>query len=276
MPELPEVQTVVSTLQPLLTGRKFCEVALLRADILSPRGLDLEKRLKNQQVLAISRRGKKILIHLAGGPALCIHLGMTGRLTVQPASSAMLKHTHFTATIAAPAGQEPQQLRFRDPRRFGGLFWFDRPEDAEVNLGPEPLKLRTPHLARLLARTRRPIKSALLDQTLIAGLGNIYADEALFLARIHPLAVASELAPKDISGLNRSIKQVLRRAILHRGSTLRDYVDASGQPGNFRRLHQVYAREGQPCNRCQTPLKRIVLSGRSTHFCPKCQKPYTR
>jgi formamidopyrimidine-DNA glycosylase len=138
-------------------------------------------------------------------------------------------------------------------------------------MGPEPLTLRTPRLGAALARTRRAIKNALLDQSVIAGLGNIYVDESLFRARIHPLTIAAELRAEQVAALNRSIKATLRKAIHHRGSTLRDYFDANGDPGGFQKLHAVYARAGENCRRCKTPIERIVLAGRSTHFCPRCQ-----
>ena len=265
MPELPEVETVVRTLRPLLAGQPALRVHLLRADILTPPGMDLAAALTGQAVRVIDRRGKKILIRLESGPTLFIHLGMTGRLTVDPPDTPLPPHTHLLVDFACG------QLRFRDPRRFGGVWWLTDADSADDNLGPEPLTLRPAQLAKLLSRTRRPIKCALLDQSLIAGLGNIYADEALFAARIHPLTPANQLRPEQIGLLNRSIKRILNRAIASRGSSLRDYVDANGQPGGFQKLHRVYNRADRPCATCRTPIARIILGGRSTHFCPKCQ-----
>jgi formamidopyrimidine-DNA glycosylase len=270
MPELPEVETVVRTLRPLVAGRTFVAVELLRNDIHTPPTANLVTLLTNQQVTDISRRGKKILLNLSSGQTLCIHLGMTGRLTVESPNLPIPKHTHFLATLNS---KPPTQLRFRDPRRFGGLTFLSNPADAHIDLGPEPLTLRPAQLAKILSRTRRPIKSALLDQSLIAGLGNIYADEALFLSQIHPLTPANTLSPAQISKLNRAIKHILKKAIHHKGSTLRDYVDATGQPGSFHKLHHVYARQSKPCTRCGQPITRLVISGRSAHFCPKCQSP---
>jgi formamidopyrimidine-DNA glycosylase len=173
--------------------------------------------------------------------------------------------------IGVEGAKDVIEVRFRDPRRFGGVFWLGC-ERGEEDLGPEPLTLRPGRLAKLLAKTRRAIKSALLDQRLIAGLGNIYADEALFLARIHPLIPANELTAEQAARLNRAIKQTLRGAIRHRGSTLRDYVDADNSPGGYRSKHKVYDRAGEKCRRCRRGvIERIVLTGRSTHFCPKCQ-----
>jgi formamidopyrimidine-DNA glycosylase len=151
------------------------------------------------------------------------------------------------------------------------VFWLGR-EAENGELGPEPLTLRPQRLVKLLAGTRRPIKSALLDQRLIAGLGNIYADEALFEAGVHPLTRSNRLSAERVSRLNRAIKLTLRRAIAARGSTLRDYVDADNSPGEYRLKHKVYGREGEACRKCRAVIRRIVLTGRSTCFCPNCQK----
>jgi len=166
---------------------------------------------------------------------------------------------------------ERTQLRFRDPRRFGGIFWLGQADPFDQDLGPEPLTLRSAQLHSRLRNTTRPLKNALLDQTLIAGLGNIYVDESLHAARLHPLRRCDELSATETAQLCKSIKQVLKKAIKHRGSTLRDYVDATGVPGAFQSLHAVYARATLPCRRCKTPVEKITLAGRSTHFCPECQ-----
>jgi formamidopyrimidine-DNA glycosylase len=276
MPELPEVETVVRTLAPHLVGQRFSRIRHLRSDIVEPREVDLPRLLGGRRVRAVDRRGKKILIRLDSDATLCIHLGMTGRLTIEPASNPIQPHTHFIADLSSIANRKSQianspQLRFRDPRRFGGIWWLCDGEADDNNLGPEPLKVRPNQLAQRLARTRRAIKTALLDQSILAGIGNIYADESLFHSRIDPTTPANRLSPAQILRLNRAIKLILRRAINHRGSSLRDYVDADGEGGGFQLLHRVYAREGEPCPRCKTPISRIVLGGRSTHFCPRCQ-----
>jgi formamidopyrimidine-DNA glycosylase len=165
------------------------------------------------------------------------------------------------------------ELRFTDPRRFGGIWWLGHDESPDGNMGPEPLQTRPAQLAKRLARTSRAIKNALLDQTVIAGLGNIYVDESLFAAAIHPLQPANKLTPDQIGRLSRAIKSTLRKALRHRGSTLRDYRDGDGLPGDFQSRHRVYDREGKSCRKCRTPIERIVLGGRSTHFCPRCQAP---
>jgi formamidopyrimidine-DNA glycosylase len=196
---------------------------------------------------------------------------MSGQLTLAPAGSELKTHTHLILHLSGGnSATDAVELRFRDPRRFGGVFWLGR-DSADSGLGPEPLTLRPAKLAKALARTRRPIKSALLDQTVIAGLGNIYADECLFLAGVHPLTPSNVLSSEQVARLNRGIKQTLRKAIAARGSTLRDYVDADNQPGGYRSKHKVYGREGEPCRKCKTTIMRIVLTGRSTCFCPHCQ-----
>jgi formamidopyrimidine-DNA glycosylase len=268
MPELPEVQTVVNTLAPRLRGATFRRVTLARRDIVTPAESDLVSHLTGRTVTAISRRGKRIVFALDDGNRFFIHLGMTGRLTIEPARSDVPKHTHLLIDLVGRS----DQLRFRDPRRFGGIWWLGTDSDDSQSMGPEPLSVRPQQLAKRLKKTRRAIKTALLDQRLVAGLGNIYVDEALFAAGIHPQTLANQLTPAQLRRLNRSIKTVLRRAIRHRGSTLRDYVDADGAAGAFQRLHRVYSREGAPCPNCKTPIARIVLGGRSTHFCPQCQK----
>jgi len=265
MPELPEVQTVVTTLSPRITGRRIERVVHLRADMLTPTGFEFGKAVRGRTIAKLSRRGKRIVFHLDDGNHFFIHLGMTGRLMAEAKDAEIQPHTHLILDLGA--GKE---LRFRDPRRFGAIRWLGS-DRGDEKMGPEPLTMRVAEFARRLKRTKRPIKSALMDQTVVAGLGNIYVDESLFAAGIHPLARADRLTPAQVAKLTHSIKRVLRRAIRHRGSTLRDYVDADGAKGAFQRLHSVYDRANQPCRSCKSPIKRIVLGGRSTHFCPNCQ-----
>jgi formamidopyrimidine-DNA glycosylase len=268
LPELPEVQTVVNTLRPKLLSRKIARVQLNRQDILTPSDIDLPKLLTGRTIEDIARRGKRIVFTLDTNERFYVHLGMSGRLGMHISGHPIAPHTHLVIRLKDFDGE----LRFVDPRRFGGVWWLGRELPPEGNMGPEPMQTRPPQLARRLSRTKRAIKNALLDQTVIAGLGNIYVDESLFAAGIHPLTPANALTPDQISRLNRSIKTTLRRALRHRGSTLRDYRDANGQPGAFQSLHRVYDREGKPCHNCRTPIIRIVLGGRSTHFCPNCQR----
>ncbi len=267
MPELPEVQTVVNTLSPRLVGGTFRRVAHVRSDIVRPCGFDLVAALTGRTVLTIRRRGKRIVIGLDDGNALYFHLGMTGRMTITRPDAPIESHTHFIADLTRSA-----QLRFRDPRRFGGIFWLGEDPSQDDRMGPEPLTMTSKELAVKLECTKRAIKNALMDQRVVAGLGNIYVDESLFAAGIHPLKRADRLAADDVVRLNKAIKLTLKRAIRHRGSSLRDYVDADGAKGGFQDLHRVYARADKPCATCQTPIKRIVLGGRSTHWCPTCQR----
>ena len=269
MPELPEVQTVVTTLRPRLVGRRLGRATLARPDILTPPGVDLCGCLAGRIVAAVDRRGKRIVLTLDDGCRFYVHLGMTGQLTVVGPGVPAPPHTHLEVELDGPTGE---RLRFRDPRRFGGVWWLGRDTPPDAGMGPEPLTLRPQDLAARLARTARPVKAALLDQSLVAGLGNIYVDESLFAANLHPLRRASDLTPAEVARLSRAIKSTLRKAIRHRGSTLRDYADADGKAGGFQLLHRVYDRAGQPCRTCKAPIERVVLGGRSTHFCPDCQR----
>jgi formamidopyrimidine-DNA glycosylase len=270
VPELPEVQTVVNTLSPRLTGGTFARVAHVRPDIVRPRGFDLPAALTGRTVSSITRRGKRIVILLDDGNALYFHLGMTGQMTIARPNAPIEPHTHFIADLSSK-----NQLRFRDPRRFGGIFWLGQDpaaRDDDGRMGPEPLTMTPMQLATKLSATKRAIKNALMDQRVVAGLGNIYVDESLYAAGIHPQRRADRLKGDEIVRLNKAIKVTLKRAIRHRGSSLRDYVDADGEKGGFQNLHRVYAREDKPCATCKTPIKRIVLGGRSTHWCPTCQR----
>ncbi|MGH7179698.1 MAG: bifunctional DNA-formamidopyrimidine glycosylase/DNA-(apurinic or apyrimidinic site) lyase [Tepidisphaeraceae bacterium] len=266
MPELPEVQTVVNTLRPKLLGRVIKTVVVVRSDVIRPRGCNLAAKIRGRTIQDLSRRGKRIVILLANGNRFFAHLGMSGRLTVAARREHVPKHTHLILRFS----DGTDELRFTDARRFGGIHWLGN-ESGAADLGPEPLAVRAAQLARRLARTRRAVKSALLDQRVIAGLGNIYVDEALFAARIHPCVRASELSLDQIRRLNRAVKRTLRRALRHRGSTLRDFVDANGAGGAYQKFHRVYARENEPCLVCGAPIQRVVLCGRSSHFCPRCQ-----
>jgi formamidopyrimidine-DNA glycosylase len=267
MPELPEVQTVVLTLQPKVVGRTVRGVTHLRHDIVTPPGTKLRDLLRGRRIESVARRGKRIVFTLDDGNRFYVHLGMTGQLTVASPDAPLPPHTHMELDLGDGA-----RLRFRDPRRFGGVWWLGQDPLHDAGMGPEPLQLRPAQLFRRLHKTTRAVKNALMDQRVVAGLGNIYVDEALFAAGIHPLKRGDELTMAEVAKLNRSIKTTLRRALRHRGSTLRDYMDADGASGGFQKLHRVYDRAGEPCRRCQSPIERIVLGGRSTHFCPQCQR----
>src|SRR4051812_22828919 len=266
MPELPEVQTVVATLAPRVVGRRIERVVHLRDDMVTPAGFPFTASITGRTIRSVARRGKRIVFLLDDANAFFIHLGMTGRLTVESSDAPVEPHTHLIVDF-----DRGPQLRFRDPRRFGEIRWLGSGA-GDDKMGPEPLVMRTSQLAQRLAKTTRAVKNALMDQHVVAGLGNIYVDESLHAAGIHPLAPANKLSQEQVARLAKSIKAVLRRAIRHRGSTLRDYVDAEGGKGAFQRRHKVYDRAGDPCRACKTPIERIVLGGRSTHFCRRCQR----
>lgn len=283
MPELPEVQAVVSALAPVLAGHTIAQVAQRRQDVASQhvitrslkgKGLSLSPLLEGRKITAITRRAKRIVFSLDDGSAFYVHLGMTGRLTLDPQDE--LPHTHLTLHLSPPRGKTGapgtghRALHFSDPRRFGKVVHLPTGQH-EDSLGPEPLDLPAATLHALLQATDRPVKPALLDQSLIVGLGNIYVDESLHAAQIHPQRKTTSLTLPEATKLNAEIQRILKTAIAHKGSTLRDYRDAEGNPGAFQHLHVVYDREGQPCKTCGTPIQRIVQSGRSTHFCPTCQ-----
>lgn len=269
MPELPEVQTVVTGLRPKVIGRVIQRVQMNRTDIVSPAEIDLPPMLTGREITSVERRAKRIVFTLDNRSQFYVHLGMTGQLTIEPATADLRNHTHMVIHLA---GTPAEQIRFRDPRRFGGVFWLGIDPATEKNLGPEPLTLSAKRLAAQLINTRRAVKVALLDQKLIAGIGNIYADEALFEAKIHPQTLTHTLTFTQVRALNLAIKKVLRKAIKFRGSTLRDFVDAEGVVGAYRSRHKVYDREGEPCPRCKKhKIIRIVLGGRSTCFCAVCQ-----
>jgi formamidopyrimidine-DNA glycosylase len=266
MPELPEVETIVRTLTPKVVGRIIAHVQLNRQDIVAPADLELAPLLNSRTITALRRRGKRVIFQLDNGQRFYIHLGMSGRLGLHNSDAPIARHTHLILTFGTDL-----HLRFTDPRRFGGLFWLTESDKDEGTMGPEPLTITPAILQSQLSGSKRPTKNALMDQTVIAGLGNIYVDESLFTAGIHPLRRTDKLTSDEIRRLTQSIKQVLRRAIKHKGSTLRDYVDANGNKGRAQTLHRIYARNGKPCVTCKSEIRKIVLGGRSTCFCPKCQ-----
>jgi formamidopyrimidine-DNA glycosylase len=271
MPELPEVETVVRGLSPALPGRRIVSatvhwprtIAVLSAE-------EFGRRIVGRQVLAVGRRGKYIVIDLDEG-YLLVHLKMSGRLRIASADEPLDKHTHTYFDL-----DDGQQLRFRDVRKFGRVYLVDDPEQVTANLGPEPLAdaFTLDDFRRLLSRRRGRLKSLLLNQAFVAGLGNIYADESLFAAGLHPLRTADTLSPEEQARLYQAIRMVLGQAIEGHGTTLDDggYVDARGRAGSYQEEIAVYGRRGKPCFTCHAFIERIVVGGRSTHFCPRCQK----
>jgi formamidopyrimidine-DNA glycosylase len=291
MPELPEVETVRLGLAPALEGRIFARVNAKRADlrILFPE--NFEARLTGRRVLTLSRRAKYLLAHLDNGQTLIVHLGMSGRLTIHGPHAAVKpgKFHHNTAHDGSGKGKHDHvvfetdqgtRVVFTDHRRFGLMTIADTDALSShalfAGLGPEPLdETFTPaFLSAALKGKRTPIKSALLDQRVVAGLGNIYVCEALFRARISPKRLAASVAGARAERLVPAIKEVLEAAIKAGGSSLRDYAKADGELGYFQHHFAVYDREGKPCpaKDCRGKIQRIVQSGRSTYYCPSCQK----
>jgi formamidopyrimidine-DNA glycosylase len=258
VPELPEVETVVRTVAPHLTGRLILSAEFTSRHVTPGNRAKLSAHLAGRRIESVRRRGKFILITLDQG-AFSIHLGMTGRLLI---SGKRAEHTYAVFTL------DDGLLLYNDPRQFGKIEWNPRRVDR---LGPEPLEISLEEFRARLRRKAR-IKSLLLNQSFLAGLGNIYVDESLFAAGIHPLASAAKLSGPRAAKLHQAIQEILTAAIEAGGSSISDYVDAEGRKGWFQVRHRVYGREGDPCVNCATPIRRIVIAQRSSHFCPKCQK----
>jgi formamidopyrimidine-DNA glycosylase len=290
MPELPEVETIARGLAKRVTGDLIESVWLgSKPEPLKSPAAEIAATLESTKILSVRRVGKHIVFDLEKqvGRALLpaksrkqnksqkfkkspapqaqwiVHLGMTGRMLVNSPEDEIEKHTHAIAKL-----KSARELRFVDPRRFGRLsvtHGFAAP-------GAEPLEIEFEEFARRFQGRKTPIKSALLNQKLLSGVGNIYADESLFRSGIRPRRRASTLTKEDLRRLYPALQEVLKEAIALGGSSVSDYVDANGEEGFFQLQHRVYGREAEPCLRCKTPIKRIVIAGRSSHYCPKCQK----
>lgn len=291
MPELPEVESIRRSLEPRLIGRTVRSATLHRRDVLvlpgdpfggfarqrgqarraRPRRVHSADLLAATSIVELRRRGKQLALIASSGRVLIVHLGMSGQLFHRALGQRIPDTTHIHATWRLDDGR----LIFRDPRRFGGLRALASTTDLDAQwagLGPDGLTLEPDALAASLARTARPLKAALLDQTVVAGVGNIYADEALHAAGLDPSRSAASLADSDIARLAAAIRRVLSQAVEAGGSTLRDYVDANGDPGTYQLSHAVYGRGGRPCPRCTTPLATTTLAQRTTVWCPRCQR----
>ena len=272
MPELPEVETVARSLMPRIIGREIAGVRLLDKKLLRRTcGCRLED-LEGRTIETIRRRGKMIVIECDGGLGIVFHLKMTGQMLVVPTDEPLDKHVRLVVRFR----DGRNELRFRDVRRFGFMLCAAGGAAGACReiaaLGPEPFDATPDEFKALFAGRKGKIKSLLLNQTIIAGIGNIYADEILFDARIHPETPASSLRRADLDRLRASMLLVLGKAVEAGGSTLRDYVDADGRAGEFQFDHKVYYREGEPCAGCAGRVKRIVVAGRGTYFCPRCQR----
>ncbi|MGH3134268.1 MAG: bifunctional DNA-formamidopyrimidine glycosylase/DNA-(apurinic or apyrimidinic site) lyase [Gaiellaceae bacterium] len=267
MPELPEVETIRVQLAPRLVGRTLERVEIFDPRLTRPIDLfEVAEELEGDRVVAVERRGKYLVLRLESGLALLVHLRMTGSFGFEPVS-------HERAVLELDDGT---RLVYRDVRRFGTWLVL---EDAELDPylaakhGPEPLgaHFTTGGLAAKLAARRAALKSVLLDQRVVAGLGNIYADEALWRARVSPLRPAESIDPSEVRRLHRAIRAALRTGIERQGSTLRDYATPEGFAGAMQERFRVYGRDGQPCPRCRTPIAKARVGGRGTWFCPRCQ-----
>ncbi len=277
MPELPEVETVARGLRAQLAGRRILGVRLGKTDFIDDPAA-LERDLPGSLIEGVDRYGKFLLLRLgprnaANGAAslrscLVVHLGMTGRLTPQLPDQPVAPHTH--AFFALDDGRE---LRYTDIRRFGRLALLPATalEGFLGRLGLDPLEATGKEFRQRLAGRRAMIKALLLDQRVLRGMGNIYADETLWRARIHPARHAARLTAEQVTRLLDSIRKVLSAAIRLRGSSVSNYVDAEGQPGKYQRRHRVYRREEKACPRCGVKIRRVIVAGRSSYFCPRCQ-----
>ncbi|MEW6609469.1 MAG: bifunctional DNA-formamidopyrimidine glycosylase/DNA-(apurinic or apyrimidinic site) lyase [bacterium] len=271
MPELPEVETIVRGLQQQIIGQKIIKVSVHLPKIIKQETKEFASQLKDTQIQGISRRGKMIIITLSNNLSLLIHLKLSGQIVYTSPRSPMANHTHLVIELSGG-----NQLRYIDLRQFGYVILTKTSILSELTqlagLGDEPLKISLSDFKRLISTKKGRIKSLLLNQSFLAGIGNIYADESLHLARIHPLQLASTLTQSQIKILYQSIRNVLSAAILYRGSSISNYVDSSGQEGGYQRFHRVYQREGQVCVTCQEKISRVKIGGRSSYFCPHCQK----
>jgi len=284
MPELPEVETVVRGLRVSLPGRIVGEVRFGKTDFVDNPD-EIAEHLPGLRISDVTRRGKFIFIGLesnaSGAPDatppaptslgyLIVHLGMTGKLTVIHSADSVSPHTHVFFVL-----DDGHELRYTDVRRFGRMLFLPESRLAEFTrpLGKEPLEISADEFCQRLGSRRARVKALLLDQKVLGGVGNIYADESLFRARLHPARIAENLTTKQLLALHGAIRRVLEEAIRSRGSSISDYVDSEGKRGNFQLRHRVYQRDGKPCFRCKAIIRRVIVAGRSSHFCPRCQPP---
>lgn len=264
MPELPEVETTVRGLRGPLVGRTVIGVTVLWPNSIKTPIPELKKRLPGQRIEAITRRGKYLQFHLSGGDTLFIHLKMSGDLLVEPSDEPPHRHVRTIFDL-----DNNHQLRFKDMRKFGRVYLVDDPNKVVGKLGPEPLAddFTSEDFKALFQRRKGRLKPLLLNQEFIVGVGNIYANESCFIAKIDPRRRADTLSPKELEGLYHAIRQVLNAGITHKGASL----DEVYRGGEYQDHFQVHARAEEPCFKCGTEIQRIVLGGRSTYFCPQCQ-----
>ena len=274
MPELPEVETVLRGLAAHALGRRIAAVEIRHAGVIIGSADEFAATVTGGLIRRLDRKGKALAIELArqnGGPPrfLLLRLGMTGQFVVARRDAPLLPHTHVLLSLDDGA----DELRYRDTRRFGRLrcCTADELEAIFGRLGPDAQQIDEAQFLAALKNRRGAIKSWLMNQQFLSGLGNIYADEALFLARVHPLTPAGRLVSDAARRLYRAVRKVLDHAVALQGTSFRDYIDIEGRPGNFLPRLRVYQRTGEPCRRCRRPIRRLIVAGRSTHYCPRCQ-----
>jgi formamidopyrimidine-DNA glycosylase len=270
MPELPEVETTRRGIETWVTGRAITALVVRDRRLRWPIPHGLERELAGQRITGVGRRAKYLLIHCQRG-ALIVHLGMSGSLRVLDSSAPVVRHDHFDLRL-----DSGRCLRFNDPRRFGSLLWTGSDPACHRllrSVGPEPLdaSFDGEYLHRVSRGRRVALKNFLMNARVVVGVGNIYASEALFRARLRPGRRAASLTAREAARLARAIKSVLGNAIRAGGTTLRDFVGADGNPGYFRQKLYVYERSGRPCRICRTPIRKVVQGQRSTYYCPACQ-----
>ena len=281
MPELPEVETVTRGLRQTILGRRILSVTLGKTDFIDDPAA-LEQHLPGRRIEAVERYGKFMLLRLsaalnaerapANGDAtpssLLVHLGMTGQLAPCAAGQPCAKHTHVCLRL-----DDGRELRYTDARRFGRIAYLAETPLAQelIAFGADPLEVSAEEFAARITSRNARIKALLLDQTVLRGVGNIYADESLWRAKIHPSRLGSQLSAKQAETLRKLLKDTLQKAIVMRGSSISDFLDANGEPGEYQRHHRAYGREGKRCYRCGTIIRRVIVAGRSSYFCPKCQ-----
>lgn len=273
MPELPEAETIVRGLRRTVVGERIRRVEVVHADVLRQPRRALTRALSGRTLTGVERRGKNVVVRLDDGSVLAVNLGMTGRLLPFPEPPAGdARPTHPAVRLRFVSGAV---LVFDDQRRFGTVEALDAAawEERSARMGPEPLSraFSPSRLHRDLGTSRSPVRSWLLDQRRIAGVGNIYAAEALYLAGVHPERRSSEISLEEATRLHSAVRSVLRAAIQHGGTTIRDYRNAEGGEGAYGRRLQVYGRDGEPCHACGATVERVVFSNRSAFYCPVCQ-----